>query len=126
MIATSSVSGLNPLPAQANYVAAKHGTWGLVRVAAVELGEYIIRVCASVGRQNRDEPRRIHGCDDPGASQLFGSLLPAMRIAEPRRHLRRRLLARLGPVAGRDRDAAGATKVRSGRARSGSRCPRGT
>src|SRR3954453_9384368 len=44
IITVSSVSGLKSLPGQAHYSAAKHGVVGLTKSAAIELGEYGIRV----------------------------------------------------------------------------------
>jgi SDR family mycofactocin-dependent oxidoreductase len=44
IVITSSVAGLKALPAQAHYSSAKHGLVGLTRAAAIELGEYNIRV----------------------------------------------------------------------------------
>jgi len=44
LIAISSVCGLRSLPGQVAYSASKHGVVGLVRGAALELGEYGIRV----------------------------------------------------------------------------------
>jgi SDR family mycofactocin-dependent oxidoreductase len=43
-IAVSSVAGIKSLPGQAHYSAAKHGLVGLTKSAAIELGEYGIRV----------------------------------------------------------------------------------
>ncbi|CAM3079139.1 mycofactocin-coupled SDR family oxidoreductase [Skermania piniformis] len=44
VIVISSVAGLKSLPGQAHYSAAKHGLVGLTKSAAIELGEYGIRV----------------------------------------------------------------------------------
>lgn len=44
IILVSSVAGLKALPGQAHYSAAKHGLVGLARSAAIELGEFKIRV----------------------------------------------------------------------------------
>jgi NAD(P)-dependent dehydrogenase (short-subunit alcohol dehydrogenase family) len=43
IIAASSVAGIKSLPGEAHYSAAKHGV-GVVKVAAIELGPYRIRV----------------------------------------------------------------------------------
>lgn len=44
LVAISSVAGIKSLPGQAHYSAAKHGLVGLVKSAAIELGQYGIRV----------------------------------------------------------------------------------
>ena len=44
IIVVSSVAGLKSLPGQAHYAASKHGLVGLTKAAAIELGEYKIRV----------------------------------------------------------------------------------
>jgi SDR family mycofactocin-dependent oxidoreductase len=44
IITISSVAGIKSLPAAAHYSAAKHGVVGLTKAAAIELGEYGIRV----------------------------------------------------------------------------------
>ncbi len=44
LIGICSVAGHKSLPAQAHYSAAKHGMVGLAKSAALELGEYDIRV----------------------------------------------------------------------------------
>jgi SDR family mycofactocin-dependent oxidoreductase len=44
IINISSVAGIKALPSQSHYTAAKHGVVGLTKTAAIELGEYNIRV----------------------------------------------------------------------------------
>jgi len=44
IITISSVAGIKALPSQCHYTAAKHGVVGLTKSAAIELGEYNIRV----------------------------------------------------------------------------------
>jgi SDR family mycofactocin-dependent oxidoreductase len=44
IITISSVAGIKALPCQTHYTAAKHGVVGLTKSAAIELGEYNIRV----------------------------------------------------------------------------------
>jgi SDR family mycofactocin-dependent oxidoreductase len=44
IVAISSVGGLKALPGASHYTAAKHGVVGLTNSAAIELGEYNIRV----------------------------------------------------------------------------------
>ncbi len=44
IITISSVGGLKALPSASHYTAAKHGVVGLTNAAAIELGEYNIRV----------------------------------------------------------------------------------
>ena len=44
IITISSVAGIKALPSQSHYTAAKHGVVGLTKSAAIELGEYNIRV----------------------------------------------------------------------------------
>ncbi|KAA0018382.1 mycofactocin-coupled SDR family oxidoreductase [Antrihabitans cavernicola] len=44
IIVVSSVAGIKSLPGQAHYSAAKHGLVGLTKSAAIELGEFKIRV----------------------------------------------------------------------------------
>jgi SDR family mycofactocin-dependent oxidoreductase len=44
IVLTSSVAGIKSLPGQGHYSAAKHGVVGLCKTAAIELGEYGIRV----------------------------------------------------------------------------------
>jgi SDR family mycofactocin-dependent oxidoreductase len=83
----SSVAGLKALPAQSHYTAAKHGVTGLTKGAALELGEYGIRV-------NSIHPWAVNTAlaTDPYVEKTltahphyvmsFGSVLPAVGIAE--------------------------------------------
>lgn len=89
IITVSSVAGIKALPAQAHYTSAKHGVVGLTKAAAIELGEFGIRV-------NSVDPWGVAtamGTDDPTTEQMltkhpnyvmsFGSVLPAVGMAEP-------------------------------------------
>jgi SDR family mycofactocin-dependent oxidoreductase len=88
IIAISSVAGLKSLPAQAHYSAAKHGVVGLAKTAAIELGEYNIRVntihpwgvATPMGRDPSLAPMLA---ERPAYAALFASLLPAIPIADP-------------------------------------------
>jgi len=89
IITVSSVAGIKALPGQAHYSSAKHGVVGLTKSAAIELGEYGIRV-------NSVHPWGVTtamGTDDPTTEKMltahpnyvmsFGSVLPAIGLAEP-------------------------------------------
>ena len=88
MIAIASVAGIKSLPAQAQYSAAKHGIVGLTKTAALELGEYGIRV-------NSIHPWGVQSpmVEDPTVGTFlaahphylnsFGSILPSPLLAEP-------------------------------------------
>ena len=88
MIAIASVAGIKSLPAQAHYSAAKHGVVGLTKTAALELGEFGIRV-------NSIHPWGVQSpmVDDPTVGTVlaayphyansFGSILPIPMVAEP-------------------------------------------
>jgi len=88
MIAIASVAGIKSLPGQAHYSAAKHGVVGLTKTAAIELGEYGIRV-------NSIHPWGVQSpmVDDPSVAAVlgahpdyiksFGSILPSPQPAEP-------------------------------------------
>ncbi|WP_433461864.1 mycofactocin-coupled SDR family oxidoreductase [Spirillospora sp. CA-128828] len=88
IIAVSSVAGIKALPGQGHYSAAKHGIVGLTKAAAIELGEYGIRV-NSVHPWGVLTPMG----EDPNVNELlsrhpsygasFASLLPGLPIAEP-------------------------------------------
>jgi SDR family mycofactocin-dependent oxidoreductase len=87
IIATSSVAGIKSLPGQAHYSAAKHGVVGLVKTAAIELGQFGIRVNSihpwGVNTEMMNDPSimRIMGLD-PTFGPSFGSIL-SNPIAEP-------------------------------------------
>jgi SDR family mycofactocin-dependent oxidoreductase len=88
IITVSSVAGIKSLPAQAHYSAAKHGVVGLTKTAAIELGEYGIRV-------NSIHPWGVNtpmGEDStvfelfehhPSYGASFASMLPQLPVAEP-------------------------------------------
>lgn len=87
IIAVSSVAGIKSLPAQAHYSAAKHGVVGLVKTAAIELGEYGIRVnsihpwgvaTAMTEDSKMQEALGAH----PNYGMSFASLLPQLPIAQ--------------------------------------------
>jgi hypothetical protein len=88
IITVSSVAGIKSLPGQAHYSAAKHGVVGLTKSAAIELGEYSIRV-------NSIHPWGVATAmaEDPCTEQMltahpnylasFGSALPNIPLADP-------------------------------------------
>jgi SDR family mycofactocin-dependent oxidoreductase len=88
IITVSSVAGLKSLPAQAHYSAAKHGVVGLTKTAAIELGEYGIRVNSihpwGVNTPMGQDPT-IHAlfAAHPSYAASFGSILPQPQLAEP-------------------------------------------
>lgn len=87
IITVSSVAGIKSLPAQAHYSAAKHGVVGLTKTAAIELGEYNIRV-------NSVHPWGVatEMTVDPGIEKTFtehpnygiamGAMLPGVPLAD--------------------------------------------
>ncbi|QRY42720.1 mycofactocin-coupled SDR family oxidoreductase [Mycolicibacterium boenickei] len=87
IIAISSVAGLKALPSQAHYTAAKHGVTGLAKAAAIELGEYGIRV-------NTVHPWGVSTAmsEDPYIEKMltahpnylmsFGAVLPSLPTAD--------------------------------------------
>jgi len=89
IITISSVSGIKSLPGQAHYSAAKHGVVGLTKTAAIELGEYGIRVNSihpwGVATPMATEDVRMVEMlsAHPNYGTSFGSLLPTMPLAEP-------------------------------------------
>ncbi|MGV0050552.1 mycofactocin-coupled SDR family oxidoreductase [Mycobacterium colombiense] len=87
IITVSSVGGIKSLPGQAHYSAAKHGVVGLTKTAAIELGEYGIRVNSihpwGVATPMGEDPTvaTILG-EHPNYAVSFGSVLPIM-LADP-------------------------------------------
>lgn len=88
IITISSVAGLKSLPGQAHYSAAKHGVVGLTKTAAIELGEYGIRVnsihpwAVATPMGEGGGVRRILA-EHPRYEAAFASLLPGIPIATP-------------------------------------------
>jgi SDR family mycofactocin-dependent oxidoreductase len=88
IITVSSVAGIKSLPAQAHYSAAKHGVVGLTKTAAIELGEYGIRVNSihpwGVNTPMGDDSTVFDlFATHPAYAASFGSILPEPRLAEP-------------------------------------------
>jgi SDR family mycofactocin-dependent oxidoreductase len=87
IVTISSVAGLKALPAQAHYTAAKHGVTGLTKAAAIELGEYNIRVnsihpwgVATTMTEDPDIEKTLTA--HPNYLMSFGSVLPALPTAD--------------------------------------------
>ncbi|MFL6071142.1 MAG: mycofactocin-coupled SDR family oxidoreductase [Actinomycetes bacterium] len=86
MINISSSAGVKSLPAQAHYSAAKHGVVGLTKTAAIELGEYGIRVNSihpwAVDTVMISDPR-INDFREryPSYANFYHALLPGLPIA---------------------------------------------
>lgn len=87
IIAISSVAGIKALPSQAHYTAAKHGVTGLAKAAAIELGEYGIRVntvhpwgvsTAMSEDPNIEKVLTAH----PNYLMSFGAVLPSLLTAD--------------------------------------------
>jgi SDR family mycofactocin-dependent oxidoreductase len=83
IITISSVGGLKALPACSHYTAAKHGVVGLTKAAAIELGEYNIRVnsihpwgVATVIAEDPNVEKTLTA--HPNYVMSFGSVLPLM------------------------------------------------
>jgi NAD(P)-dependent dehydrogenase (short-subunit alcohol dehydrogenase family) len=88
IITVSSVAGIKALPGQAHYSAAKHGVVGLTKSAAVELGEYGIRVNSihpwGVATPMGEDPYTVTMLTEhPNYAVSFGSALPSIVLAEP-------------------------------------------
>jgi NAD(P)-dependent dehydrogenase (short-subunit alcohol dehydrogenase family) len=80
--------GIKSLPGQAHYTAAKHGVVGLSKSAAIELGEYGIRVNTihpwGVATPMADDPYTATMLTKyPNYAVSFGSVLPPYAMAEP-------------------------------------------
>ncbi|BBZ27306.1 putative NAD-dependent oxidoreductase [Mycolicibacterium madagascariense] len=89
IIAISSVSGIKSLPGQAHYSAAKHGVVGLTKTAAIELGEYGIRVNSihpwgvATPMAAEDANMAKLFTEHPNFGMSFASALPNLPLAEP-------------------------------------------
>lgn len=88
IITVSSVAGIKSLPAQAHYSAAKHGVVGLTKSAAIELGEYRIRVNSihpwGVATPMGEDPYTATMLTEhPNYVASFGSALPSIVMADP-------------------------------------------
>ena len=89
IITVSSVAGIKALPGQAHYSAAKHGVVGLTKSAAIELGEYGIRVNSvhpwgvATAMAEGDPMMAKVMTEHPTFGMSFGSALPNLPIAEP-------------------------------------------
>jgi SDR family mycofactocin-dependent oxidoreductase len=88
IITVSSVAGLKALPGQPHYTASKHGVTGLTRTAAIELGEYGIRVnsvhpWAVATEMGQDPLIEKTLTAHPNFLVSFGSALPQLAAAEP-------------------------------------------
>jgi len=87
IVTVSSVAGLKALPSQSHYSAAKHGVTGLTKSAAIELGEYNIRVNSihpwGVATAMAEDPFiETMLTAHPGYLMSFGSVLPSLPTAE--------------------------------------------
>jgi len=88
IINVSSVAGIKSLPGQAHYSAAKHGVVGLTKSAALELGEYGIRVNSihpwGVATPMAEDPMTATMLTEhPAYIASFGSALPQLPLADP-------------------------------------------
>jgi SDR family mycofactocin-dependent oxidoreductase len=88
IITVSSVAGIRSLPGQAHYSAAKHGVVGLTKSAAIELGEYGIRVNSihpwGVSTPMGEDPYTATMLTEhPNYVVAFGSALPSIVMADP-------------------------------------------
>jgi SDR family mycofactocin-dependent oxidoreductase len=82
IINISSVAGIKALPSQSHYSAAKHGVVGLTKAAAIELGEYNIRVNSihpwGVATAPAEDPTVAEVLTaHPSYVMSFGCVLPA-------------------------------------------------
>ena len=81
------MAGIKSLPGQAHYSAAKHGVVGLTKSAAIELGEYGIRVNSvhpwGVATAMAEDPMTEKMLTEhPNYIASFGSALPGIPLAE--------------------------------------------
>jgi SDR family mycofactocin-dependent oxidoreductase len=88
IITVSSVAGLKALPGQSHYTAAKHGVTGLTKSAAIELGEYGIRVNSvhpwGVATAMTEDPYIEQTLTKhPSYVMSFGAVLPHLPTAQP-------------------------------------------
>ena len=88
IITISSVGGLKALPSQSHYTAAKHGVTGLTKAAAIELGEYNIRVNSihpwGVATALSEDPYIEKTLTaHPSYIMSFGCVMPSLPIADP-------------------------------------------
>ncbi|BBZ14979.1 mycofactocin-coupled SDR family oxidoreductase [Mycobacterium branderi] len=88
IITVSSVAGIKSLPGQAHYSAAKHGVVGLTNSAAIELGEYGIRVNSihpwGVATPMGEDPYTATMLTEhPSYIMSFGNMLPSLTMADP-------------------------------------------
>lgn len=86
IVTISSVAGLKALPGQSHYTAAKHGVTGLTKAAAIELGEYNIRVNSihpwGVATAMAEDPYiAMTLTAHPNYLMSFGSVLPSLPTA---------------------------------------------
>lgn len=87
IINISSVAGLKALPGQSHYTAAKHGVTGFTKSAAIELGEYGIRVNSihpwGVSTAMAEDPMTEKILTEhPNYLMSFGAVLPALPVAD--------------------------------------------
>jgi SDR family mycofactocin-dependent oxidoreductase len=87
IITISSVAGIKALPGQSHYTAAKHGVTGLTKAAAIELGEYGIRVNSihpwGVSTAMADDPFiETTLTAHPSYIMSFGAVLPSLPTAD--------------------------------------------
>jgi SDR family mycofactocin-dependent oxidoreductase len=87
IITISSVAGLKALPSQSHYTAAKHGVTGLTKAAAIELGEYNIRVNSihpwGVATALAEDPYIEKTLTaHPSYIMSFGSVMPSIPTAD--------------------------------------------
>ena len=85
IVITSSISGLKGTPLVAHYAAAKHGVVGLMRVLALELAPYRIRVNTvnptGINTAMGGLPRMLELFEEhPDLARSYGNALPVDRV----------------------------------------------